>query len=86
MKPAIGVLMIYFAMISWNWFLWPLVVMRESQLFPLNVGIAAFVSDYRILYDRLMAASVLSTLPLIVLFLVMQKQFISGLTAGAMKS
>jgi len=85
MKPAVGVLVIYFAMISWNWFLWPLVVMRDGRMFPLNVGMAAFISDYRILYDQLMAAAVLCTVPLIVLFLLMQKQFISGLTAGAVK-
>ncbi len=85
MKPAVGVLVIYFSMISWNWFLWPLVVMREGSMFPLNVGMAGFISDYRILYDQLMAAAVLCTLPLIVLFLLMQKQFISGLTAGAVK-
>jgi arabinosaccharide transport system permease protein len=85
MKPAIGVLVIYFAMISWNWFLWPLVVMREGSMFPLNVGMATFVSDYRILYDQLMAAAVLCTLPLVILFLLMQRQFISGLTAGAVK-
>ena len=85
MKPAVGVLVIYFAMISWNWFLWPLVVMREGLMFPLNVGMASFMSDYRILYDQLMAAAVLCTLPLIILFLMMQRQFISGLTAGAVK-
>jgi arabinosaccharide transport system permease protein len=85
MKPAVGVLVIYFAMVSWNWFLWPLVVMRESPMFPLNVGMASFISDYRILYDQLMAAAVLCTVPLIVLFLMMQRQFISGLTAGAVK-
>jgi ABC-type glycerol-3-phosphate transport system permease component len=85
MKPAVGVLVIYFAMISWNWFLWPLVVMREGLMFPLNVGMAGLISDYRILYDQLMAAAVLCTVPLIILFLLMQKQFISGLTAGAVK-
>ncbi|MGI6565774.1 MAG: carbohydrate ABC transporter permease [Firmicutes bacterium] len=85
LKPALGVLTIYFAMTSWNWFLWPLVVMRAENLFPLNVGLSTFISDYRQRYDELMAASVLCVIPIIALFLSMQKQFVSGLTAGSVK-
>jgi ABC-type glycerol-3-phosphate transport system permease component len=85
LKPALGVLTIYFAMTSWNWFLWPLVVMRDESLFPLNVGLSTFISDYRQRYDELMAASVLCVVPIIGLFLSMQKQFVSGLTAGSIK-
>lgn len=85
LKPAIGVLTIYFSMVSWNWFLWPLVVMRDQSMFTLNVGLATMISDYRMRYDELMAGSVLSAVPIIVLFLLMQKSFISGLTAGAVK-
>lgn len=85
LKPAIGVLTIYFSMVSWNWFLWPLVVMRDQTMFTLNVGLATLISDYRQRYDELMAGSVLSAVPIIILFLLMQKSFISGLTAGAVK-
>jgi len=85
LKPALGVLTIYFAMTGWNWFLWPLVVMRDESLFPLNVGLSTFISDYRQRYDELMAASVLCVVPVIALFLSMQKQFVSGLTAGSVK-
>lgn len=84
-KPAIGVLAIYFSMVSWNWFLWPLVVMRDQSMFTLNVGLATLISDYRQRYDELMAGSVLSAVPIIALFLLMQRSFISGLTAGAVK-
>jgi ABC-type sugar transport system, permease component len=85
LKPAIGVLTIYFSMVSWNWFLWPLVVMRDQSMFTLNVGLATLISDYRQRYDELMAGSVLSSIPIILLFLFMQRSFISGLTAGAVK-
>lgn len=85
LKPAVGVLTIYFSMVSWNWFLWPLVVMRDQSMFTLNVGLATLISDYRQRYDELMAGSVLSAVPIILLFLFMQKSFISGLTAGAVK-
>ena len=85
LKPAVGVLIIYFAMICWNWFIWPLVVMRDSLNFPLNVGLATFITQYEIRYDEVMAGAILCTLPLIILFVTMQKQFVTGLTAGAVK-
>jgi ABC-type glycerol-3-phosphate transport system permease component len=85
LKPAIGVLVIYFSMIVWNWFIWPLVVMRDAKMFTITVGLATFITQYKIRYDEVMAAAVLCTVPLIVLFLLMQKQFVSGLTAGAVK-
>ena len=85
LKPAIGVLVIYFSMIVWNWFIWPLVVMRDAKMFTITIGLATFITQYRIRYDEVMAAAVLCTVPLVVLFLLMQKQFVSGLTAGAVK-
>ncbi|NQT60648.1 MAG: carbohydrate ABC transporter permease [Bacteroidetes bacterium] len=85
LKPAIGVLTIYFSMICWNWFVWPLVVIRNSLNFPLNVGLATFITQYEIRYDEVMAGAVLCTLPLVVIFVTMQKQFVTGLTAGAVK-
>lgn len=85
LKPAIGVLVIYFSMIVWNWFIWPLVVIRSTTKFPLNVGLSTFITQYEIRYDEVMAGAVLCTLPLIILFMFMQKQFVTGLTAGAVK-
>lgn len=85
LKPAIGVLIIYFSMMVWNWFIWPLVVIRSSSKFPLNVGLSTFITQYEIRYDEVMAGAVLCTLPLIILFMFMQKQFVTGLTAGAVK-
>jgi len=85
LKPAIGVLIIYFSMIVWNWFIWPLVVIRSNLKFPLNVGLSTFITQYEIRYDEVMAGAVLCTLPLVILFIFMQKQFVTGLTAGAVK-
>lgn len=86
LTPVVGVMTIYFAIVSWNWFVWPLVVLRSTRLFPITVGLSTFITQYRIRYDEVMAGSVLSTIPLIVLFLLMQEKFVSGLTAGAVKS
>jgi len=85
LRPAVGVLVIYFSMISWNWFIWPLVVLRDSRMFPLTVGLATFINQYKVKYDEVMAGAVLCSVPLIAVSLAMQKQFVSGLTAGAVK-
>lgn len=84
-RPAIAALGILFAMGAWNDLLWPLIVMRETVKFPLTVGIASKVNVYRTEYDLVLAGSFLSTLPLIVLFLKMQKHFIRGIAAGAIR-
>ena len=65
----------------WNNLLWPLVVMRSMDKLPLTVGIASLINQYRPQYDVVMAASFLSAFPIIVLFLFMQKQFLTGMAA-----
>ena len=84
-RPALAALTILFAMMAWNALLWPLIIMRETIKFPLTVGIASQLGSYRPQYDLIMAGSFLATLPIIVIFLLMQKHFISGLSAGAIK-
>ena len=80
-KPAMGALAILFSMQFWNNLLWPLVVMRSAEKLPLTVGIASLINQYRPQYDVVMAASFLSAFPIILLFLFMQKQFLSGMAA-----
>lgn len=80
-KPAMGALAILFSMQFWNNLLWPLVVMRSMDKLPLTVGIASLINQYRPQYDVVMAASFLSAFPIIVLFLFMQKQFLTGMAA-----
>lgn len=71
---------------NWNGFLWPLVVLKSDSHYPLSVGLAylssSFDSDFRVVA----AGSVAATLPLVLLFLAIQKHFIKGITAGAIKS
>lgn len=84
-KPVLAAVAIYFGVFSWNQLLWPLIVMRSSSMFTLTVGITSLIGQYRPSYDLVMAASFLSTLPLVILFMKMQQQFIAGLTAGSVK-
>jgi ABC-type glycerol-3-phosphate transport system permease component len=80
-KPAMGAMLILFSLDMWNNLLWPLIVMRSDNHFPLAVGLASMVNVYNPEYDLLMAASVLATLPMLILFLLFQRQFITAMTA-----
>jgi arabinosaccharide transport system permease protein len=85
MTPAYGAMGILLALFSWNNFLWPLVVLRTSDMFTLPIGLAGLLSPYGNNYDVLISGSVLTVLPIIIVFLFAQKYFISGLAAGAVK-
>lgn len=71
---------------QWSSYLWPLVMLNSQARYTLPLGLASLYSNpWDLNYPVLMAGAVLSTIPMIALFLGMQEQFISGLTSGATK-
>jgi ABC-type glycerol-3-phosphate transport system permease component len=84
-KPAFAVVGILAFTAAWTDFLWPLIVLQSTKNFVLNVGIASMFGPYRVPYGAILAGSFLATLPVVLFFLAMQRQFIAGLTAGALK-
>lgn len=78
-RPATATLLILFTLEYWNNLLWPIIVFRNADNFPLAVGISTLVSTYRSQYDLVMAASVLTTLPIIILFFFFRRQFMAGI-------
>jgi ABC-type glycerol-3-phosphate transport system permease component len=87
-RPALGTLAIYQFMNSWNSFLWPLIVLREQRLYTLPIGLATLLGNMvseTVDYGMVMAGAFLTALPIIIVFLFMQRQFISGLTLGSVK-
>ncbi len=84
-KPALGALTIFAFMNSWNNFLWPLIVLRSESKYTLPLGLAGLMGVYSQEYGMLMAGTLISTLPIILLFLGMQREFVSGITLGAVK-
>ncbi|MOA63349.1 L-arabinose transport system permease protein AraQ [compost metagenome] len=74
-------------MTAWNAFLWPLVVTHSDSLFTLPVGLAAFKSSFREVTDWgvLMAATAITIAPAVIAFLIGQRHFVQGLSAGAVK-
>ncbi len=86
-RPALGTLAVFRFLFIWNDYLWPLVMLREESMYTLTVGIANMqMRQGMVVWGSQMAASFLATLPVIVLVLLMQRQFLRGLTAGAFKA
>ncbi len=84
-RPMIGAFCLIAFMNSWNSFIWPLIVIHGQERFTLPLGLNQMVGVYKEDYGALMAGTLLSVLPVAVLFFVLQKEFVAGLTSGAVK-
>lgn len=85
MTPAYGAMIILQAMNSWNNVLWPMIVLRTSEMQTLPVGLRTLITPYGNNYDVLIAGSVMAVLPILIVFIFFQRYFIEGVTAGAIK-
>lgn len=85
-RPALSALVIFIFMNNWNSFLWPLLVVSRDEMMTLPLGIAAFESTYSTNFGQLMAVSLISTLPVLIAFLLLQRQFIQGMALSGLKS
>jgi len=85
-RPAIATVVIFTFWWTWNSFLEPFIYLSSPELFPVSVGLNFFRDQYgSIFYDRLIAASVLSMVPMILLFFFAQRYFIEGIQLTGMK-
>lgn len=83
--PALGTLAIITFTSHWSSFLWPLLVATDESMKTLPVGLAAIDTQFRTDYGAQMAGALMSILPVLAVFLALQRYFIRGLTAGAVK-
>ena len=77
---------IYIFLMAWDELLFAWVLTTSSDVATIPVGIRLYVGNYQNRYDLLMAAGSVTTLPVLIIFFGLQKQFIRGMTAGAVKS
>ncbi len=85
-RPAIATVIIFTFWWTWNSFLEPFIFLSSPELFPVSVGLNFFQDQYAtIYYDRLIAASVMSMIPMIVIFFFAQRYFIEGIQLTGMK-
>lgn len=83
--PGVLTSMIFSFVLSWNEFLFALTFISDQDKRPLTTGLYAFVGRFEIQWQFLMAGSILCILPVFLLFLIVQRRIVSGLTAGAVK-
>jgi lactose/L-arabinose transport system permease protein len=84
MKSSLAALAIILFLFQWNLFLFPLVILEQNK-YTIPVAINQLVGAQRVYYDQIMVAATLSIVPIFVLFLFLQKQFVSGILAGSVK-
>lgn len=84
-KPALATLAIFAFMNSWKDFLWPLIVTSQTEMRPVEVGIASFSTIYALDWTHQMAAAVIVMLPIIIVFCLAQRYFVRGITLTGLK-
>lgn len=83
--PALATLSIVVFTSQWNNLVWPLVVLNNKKLYTLPLGLALLRSEFQVNYGITSAAAFLSVVPLVIVFIFLQRYFLEGLTVGAVK-
>lgn len=84
-KPALSTLTIFTFVATWNDFLGPMIYLTDTKLKTIQIGLRMFISQYSAEYGLIMAASVVSIIPVVIVFLSLQKYFVQGVAASGIK-
>jgi multiple sugar transport system permease protein len=84
-RPALATVAIFTFLASWDEFVWALTIINDPSKRTLPIAIALFQGQYATSWGLVFAASVIAVLPVIAIFVALQRQFVGGITAGALK-
>jgi len=84
-KPALSTLTIFTFVNTWNDFLGPLIYLTSESKKTLQIGLKMFISQYSAEYGLIMAASCISLIPVVIVFLMLQKYFVAGIASSGVK-
>ena len=84
-KPALSTLIIFTCVGTWNDFLGPSIYLTTQSKKTLQIGLRMFIGQYSSEYGLIMAASVISLIPVLVVFLLLQKYFVQGIATTGLK-
>ena len=84
-KPALSTLTIFTFVNTWNDFMGPLMYLNSERLKTIQVGIRMFISQYSAEYALIMAASLISLIPVLIIFLSLQRFFVEGVASSGVK-
>ncbi len=84
-KPAIATLGIFSFMWRWNDYVWPLIAISDPNKYTLQLAIANFSGEYSVDWNSMLAMSAISMVPMLIIFLIFQRQFVQGTATSGMK-
>lgn len=85
MRPALAALAIFLFLYQWNDFVWPLIALRTRDAYTIPLAIASLQGSNDTDYGAILAGTAVAAIPMAILFLLLQRHFVSGLLAGAVK-
>lgn len=83
--PGIAATTLFGFLVAWNHYLFAMGLTTQPDMYTLPVGIAALNGEFRVAWNEMMAGAIIASMPALVLYLFLQKWFVKGLTAGAVK-
>jgi multiple sugar transport system permease protein len=84
-RPVLATLAIFTFMSAWNDFMWPLIILTSDDRYTMPVAVASLLGEHALDLELMMASAVLTVVPVLTLFFVLQKQYIAGMMAGSVK-
>lgn len=84
-RPSLAALALILFLNAWNDYLWPLLVLSQKEMYTAPVALGTLIGLTRVSWGGIMVGSALMTLPFLLLFLFLQRYFVAGITAGAIK-
>lgn len=84
-RPALVTLALFTFVGTWSDFMWPLIILTDESRHTLPVAIASLLGEHAVDVELMMAGSVVTVLPVLLLFLALQRHYIAGITAGGVK-
>lgn len=84
-KPGVAAVGVYAFMCSWNEYLYSLILLTSENKYTISLGLAGFITEFGTYWNQMSAASIIVTIPTLLIFIVFGRNLIEGLTAGAVK-
>jgi multiple sugar transport system permease protein len=84
-RPVLATLALWTFLATWNDFMWPLIVLSDDRRYTLPVALAGLVGEHSQDVELMMAGAVITVLPVLILFLMLQRYYVEGVTEGSVK-
>lgn len=84
-RPALATQALLTFMGQWNSFMWPFIMTSSQDMFTLTVGLQGFHTQYYVFWNQVMAASMIATIPIVILYVVLQRYFVRGIATTGLK-